>query len=94
MPANQLLAYLASLTDLRLYQNQLSGEIPPELGNLASLRWLWLGGNELSGEIPPELGNLFNLISLHLDGNELSGCVPTSRLRRLSPSRLGGLPPC
>ena len=42
-------------------RNQLSGEIPPELGSLISLTWLDLGGNQLTGEIPPELGNLANL---------------------------------
>ncbi len=46
---------------LNLMNNQLSGEIPPELGNLAGLEWLDLGGNQLSGEIPPELGNLYSL---------------------------------
>ena len=61
--------------------NQLSGEIPPELGNLANLKWLFLSGNDLSGEIPPELGNLANLESLGLTGNELSGCAPASLYR-------------
>ena len=43
------------------YYNQLSGSIPPELGNLSKLYWLNLGNNQLSGSIPPELGNLANL---------------------------------
>ena len=34
--------------------NQLTGEIPPELGNLVNLTWLDLGSNQLTGEIPPE----------------------------------------
>ena len=49
------------VTELNLDGNELSGAIPPELGNLADLIWLGLGGNELSGEIPPELGNLADL---------------------------------
>ena len=49
---------------LYLDYNQLSGEIPPELGNLANLEDLALRGNQLSGEIPPELGNLANLTVL------------------------------
>ena len=36
----------------------MTGEIPPELGNLASLELLDLSGNQLTGEIPPELANL------------------------------------
>ena len=54
----------------------MSGEIPPELGNLANLQELFLYGNQLSGEIPPELGNLANLQELFLYGNQLSGEIP------------------
>ena len=61
------------VTHLNLAGNQLSGEIPPELGNLANLRWLHLADNRLSGEIPPELGNLDSLGELHLANNHLSG---------------------
>ena len=49
------------VTELHLYDNWLSGRIPPEWGGLANLEWLGLSGNGLGGEIPPELGNLSNL---------------------------------
>ena len=61
---------------LILEVNRLSGEIPPELGNLVNLKALNLRGNQLSGEIPPELGNLVNLKTLYLRGNQLSGEIP------------------
>ena len=68
------------VTELSLLDNDLSGEIPPELGSLASLTELDLGNNELSGgnnelsgEIPPELGSLSNLTHLILSDNDLSG---------------------
>ena len=64
------------VTKLSLGGNQLSGEIPPELGSLANLEWLWLSSNQLSGEIPPELGSLSNLEWLLLIGNQLSGEIP------------------
>ena len=51
---------------LRLSQNNLAGEVPPELGNLARLDTLILGGNKLEGGIPSELGNLSNLKFLSL----------------------------
>ncbi len=87
--------YHGRVIDLELNRNQLSGEIPPELGNLANLTVLNLGFNQLSGEIPPELGSLANLIGLTLHANQLSGCVPNRLLRRLSSeSDLGGLPSC
>ena len=69
-------AELPPTPQLNLVGNQLSGEIPPELGNLANPRVLFLEGNGLSGEIPPELGNLANLRHLSLEGNELSGEIP------------------
>ncbi len=51
------------LDNLYLAWNQLSGEIPPELGNLTGLQALVLGDNQLSGEwIPIELGDLRPLL--------------------------------
>ncbi len=52
---------------LGLGDNRLTGEIPPELGNLVNLRGLDLKDNQLTGEIPPELGNLVNLVLLYLE---------------------------
>ena len=64
------------VTELSLYNNGLSGEIPAELGNLTNLQTLILENNELSGEIPAELGDLANLQTLDLCGNGLSGEIP------------------
>ena len=63
---------------MQLYRNNLSGEIPAELGSLSNLDWLNLHDNNLSGEIPEELGSLSNLTRLSLNDNDLSGCVPGS----------------
>ncbi len=60
---------------LALQLNELSGELPPELGSLANLTELHLDGNDLTGNIPPELGNLANLTEMHLDGNYLNGKI-------------------
>ena len=65
------------VTSLRLDSNELSGPIPPELGNLASVTVLWLDGNKLSGPIPPELGALANLEELRLSYNALTGAIPS-----------------
>ena len=46
---------------LDLGENQLTGEIPPELGDLEHLQTLRLNKNDLSGEIPAELGGLGSL---------------------------------
>ena len=49
------------VVSLVLYGNELSGPIPPEVGNLTKLEELYLPDNELTGFIPPELGNLADL---------------------------------
>ena len=61
---------------LYLSNNQLTGEIPAELGSLSLLTDLYLYTNQLSGEIPAELGSLSNLQVLSLSGNQLSGEIP------------------
>ena len=66
------------VTELDLQQNQLSGEIPPQLGNLVNLEHLGLWGNRLSGSIPTELDNLVKLESLALYNNQLSGELPAN----------------
>jgi Leucine-rich repeat (LRR) protein len=64
------------VSELTLVRENLTGPIPPELGNLTNLRVLSLWDNFLSGPIPPELGNLTNLQVLSLDFNHLSGAIP------------------
>ena len=63
---------------LDLGYNQLTGSIPPEIGNLTNLTYLNLRSNQLTGSIPPEIGNLTNLTELVLFGNELTGEIPES----------------
>ena len=64
------------ITGVVLKNNELSGEIPPELGSLTNLKELVLSSNELTGAIPPELGSLTNLKVLNLGANQLSGEIP------------------
>ena len=61
---------------LRLGDNNLTGHIPPELGDLENLTYLHLAYNELDGEIPAELGDLENLGYLDLRANNLTGSIP------------------
>ena len=53
---------LIRLEVLFLNSNQLSGNIPAELGNLSNLVMLWLQDNLLVGDIPSSFINLVNLI--------------------------------
>ena len=81
---------------LWLPENQLSGPVPPELGQLLGLRYLNLFQNQMSGEIPTELGQLENLVEMNLHDNQLTGTVPESfggltNLNKLDLSSNGGL---
>ena len=67
---------MTSLEQLYLYNNQLSGSIPSEIGNLTNLGWLSLSSNQFNGEIPAEIGNLTSLEVLDIDDNALSGEIP------------------
>ncbi len=71
------------VTGLDLHSNQLTGSIPPELGNLSRLTALDLGVNQLTGTIPLELGNLSSLTEMNFSYNQLTGNIP-SELGNLS----------
>jgi len=55
----------------------LSGNIPPEIGNLESMEFLWLEDNQLTGPIPSGIGNLEHLRYLILHYNQISGPIPS-----------------
>ena len=80
------------VTELNLNNNQLSGEVPSELGNLTSLRRLNLTDNQLSGKVPPWLGDLTSLEWLGLPGNRFTGCIPAKLLE--VPTMFVDLPFC
>ncbi|CAN1755050.1 Leucine-rich repeat receptor protein kinase EMS1 [Linum perenne] len=76
---------LGRVSSLELTSASLSGEIPPQLGELTHLRTLKLGLNSLTGNLPPEIGNLTSLVTLDLSGNGLEGKLPVEigKLTRL-----------
>ncbi|KAK9124935.1 hypothetical protein Scep_013781 [Stephania cephalantha] len=65
------------VTRVELFENNIQGTIPSELGNLKNLRSLDLFRNSISGSIPPTLGNLKSLLFLRLNDNQLTGRVPS-----------------
>ena len=62
---------------LDLHGNNLTGEIPPEIGNLTNLTELYLGGNQLTGEIPESICDLnidWSSNDFYISNNQL--CPP------------------
>jgi hypothetical protein len=72
-----VLSELTTLNGLYLSNNQLSGTIPPQLGNpKLPLTDMYLHGNELTGTIPATLADLRTLQILFIDENKLTGVIP------------------
>ncbi len=65
-----------NVTDLNLSNNNLTGTIPSQIGNLNALESFCLFFNNLSGNIPSEISNLHNLKIIQLLENNLSGPIP------------------
>ncbi|KAF7103488.1 hypothetical protein CFC21_104476 [Triticum aestivum] len=63
---------------LFLDNNNFTGIIPPEIGQLKLLNGLNLSSNSLTGEIPQEIRNLTNLQMLDLSDNQLTGAIPSA----------------
>ncbi|CAJ1953032.1 unnamed protein product [Sphenostylis stenocarpa] len=66
------------LKSIDLSGNELTGEIPKELGYLLGLVSLNLSRNHFHGEIPREIGNLDSLEFLDLSRNNFSGNIPST----------------
>ncbi|VAI17937.1 unnamed protein product [Triticum turgidum subsp. durum] len=63
---------------LSLGDMNISGAVPPVIGNLTRLKSLDMSSNFLAGQIPAELSNLRGLEVLDLGHNQLSGGIPPS----------------
>ena len=68
---------IENTTSLDLGNIGLTGEIPPEIGNLTNLTHFDLLDNELTGTIPSEIGNLTNLTYFFLCFNQITGSIPS-----------------
>ncbi len=65
------------IIEIDLDGNNLTGIIPPEIGEFSNLTSLNLAGNALSGSIPSNIGQLTSLTGLTLTANQLTGSIPS-----------------
>ncbi len=61
-----------------LDNNNLSGTLPAEIGDLTALKVLLLSKNQISGSLPEEIGNLKNLTDFEIAQNKINGPLPGS----------------
>jgi hypothetical protein len=78
------------LQTLFLSENDVTGTIPTELGELSVLKKFQASNNELQGTIPSELGRLIDLSIVGLGNNQLEGSLP-SELGQLTNVKAMGL---
>ena len=76
---------LKEVKSIILHANELSGELPAELGECKKLRMLLLFGNDFSGCLPEELGHCLKLSDLRIKpGNQ--GLISNSLEQLFEPS--------
>ena len=78
------------VTRLNLRNNNLTGQLPPELGTLPELHYLNLRDNNLTGQFPLDWANATNMTNLYISGNRFRGCIP-HQFARLRKGTLRGL---
>lgn len=72
------LSHLTKLRDLTLFNNDLTGSLPTEIGLMHALTGLNIRRNRFSGTLPDSLGDLTSLIDLALSNNNFIGTLPTT----------------
>ena len=63
--------FSTSFKRFNVFDNDLSGQLPSQLGALTKLHTVVVGSNAFSGSIPSTLGRINNLI-LHAEDNHIS----------------------
>ncbi|KAK3419978.1 hypothetical protein EUGRSUZ_G00754 [Eucalyptus grandis] len=66
------------VTILDLGSKNLSGVVPPHIGNLSFLRGIDLENNSFHAKIPSQVGRLLRLQNLFLNNNSFSGEIPSN----------------
>ncbi|XP_042375622.1 receptor-like protein kinase 7 [Zingiber officinale] len=79
---------LTSLVSLQLFENDLSGEVPPEFRDFRFLTNLSLYSNRLSGTLPLMLGSWSEFNYIDVSTNFFTGPIPPEMCRKGSMQRL------
>ena len=67
---------LTRLTEVALFKNELSGQIPTTIGLLKDAHSFLLGDNQFGGTLPRQMGLMADLKLFHVSGNNVAGSIP------------------
>ncbi|XP_031383038.1 receptor kinase-like protein Xa21 [Punica granatum] len=70
--------FSTTLAIFSIENNQISGEIPSNVGNLVNMEAFDVANNQISGTIPRSIGKLQKIVKLFFSSNQLTGQVPSS----------------
>ncbi|XP_065872011.1 receptor-like protein kinase 7 [Euphorbia lathyris] len=70
------LRYLKQLSSLQLFENQFSGEIPEEFGEMKHLTGVSLYKNKFTGALPEKIGSWGDFIFIDVSENFFTGQIP------------------
>lgn len=76
------LKYLENLVSLQFFENNLSGEIPVEIGEFKKLEALSLYRNNLTGSIPQNIGSWSEFDYIDVSENFLTGKIPPEMCKK------------
>ncbi|KAG7338986.1 RHS repeat-associated core domain containing protein [Nitzschia inconspicua] len=64
------------LTEIVMYNNEFTGQIPTTIGFLKDVQMFLLGNNKFGGTLPKQIGLMADLHSFHVSGNSIGGTIP------------------
>lgn len=76
------LKHLNNLVSLQFFENNLSGEIPIEIGEFKRLEALSLYRNKLTGQIPQKIGSWSEFDYIDVSENFLNGTIPPQMCKK------------
>ena len=71
-----------NLVSLQLYKNNLTGQVPTELGKFKKLVNLSLYENQLTGPLPQKIGSWAKFNSIYVSDNFLTGPIPSDMCKQ------------
>ncbi len=80
------------VSELLLNDNNLTGSLPEEIGDLTGLYSLALSDNHLSGVIPDSMSKMHRMIILGLGNNDYTGDIPSFLFQMPLPPNVFGTP--